>query len=126
MQPPSSFRQTWTPLVGERATQVMWRSELLSFAYGLAAFGLAVAASFGFARSAALGFALVGGVVTCFALGTRERKKIALALSEYFGASITWRELPVLNSTRFKAACDARGWSPAAPADPKQPPALIA
>ncbi len=118
MQPSASYMQRWTPLVGERAAKVIWKSEIMSSAYVVAALVLAVAASFGFAVSIPLGVVLAVTGAGCLVLRLRERMRIAQALTDYFGTPITWQHIPVLRPNAFSRACAQEGWAPKQSATP--------
>jgi hypothetical protein len=108
----SDFESTWVPRIGNGATAALRRYWCAGGTVPAIAIVLGVAATYAFAGNTLdklLGVVLLAGAVGAFAIFVRTQRKLAAALSEWFGVKITGGRLPKMNPKRFDAWREERG-----------------
>jgi hypothetical protein len=100
------FEATWIPRIGEKATAELRRCRLIGMSAIVAGLVFAATASIalgGDTLDKALGVVLLAGMVGALATFISCQRKIAAAVSEWFGVRITAGQLPPMNPKRFDA-----------------------
>lgn len=112
MMAQSDFESTWVPRIGESATAALRRYRWAGGTVPATAIVLGVAASYAFdggTLDKLLGVVLVAGAVSAFAIFLRTQRRLAAALSQWFGVRISAGQLPLMNPKRFDAWCERAG-----------------
>lgn len=105
------FQATWFPRIGQEATDAL-RSYKHASVLPLVMCVLAGAAGLAFGGNTVddlLGLVLTAATIGLFAAFVRSKRRLAEALSRWFGMSIKSGQLPVMDPRRFDAWCEKRG-----------------
>jgi hypothetical protein len=105
----SDFETTWLPRIGKEATEELRRARRLVVMYPVAVvFAAGASVLIGNGILADVGGAVLAAAATSILVAfVRAQKRIAAALSRWFGVKI--KGLPKMNPKRFDAWCQERG-----------------
>jgi len=114
------FDYIWVPRIGEQATAELRRYGNLTIVTLFPMLPLAIGISFAFGSGSpagiVLGFVMVALAVTGFVVWNRSSRRVAAAMSEWFGVKIPWWDMPKMKATSFDAWTEKRKLVPSRPA----------
>jgi hypothetical protein len=106
------INELWEPRIGGDATRQLRRNGYLTLAVWPSIFALALLCSFAVGSSnptiAVLGVVGVGIAIVLFAVWVQSRRKLAAAMSAWFGHKIRSYELPRMRTQQFDSWCHER------------------
>jgi hypothetical protein len=109
----SGLDQIWIPRIGPEATAELRRGAPLTVFMGAVVIAAAIGSSFAFGTGSPVGWLLgilcVGCAVAIIAVWISSRRKLARAMSQWFGVTIGWHEIPRMTATQFDDWCQRRG-----------------
>ena len=103
------FEATWVPRIGKKATAELRRGRRIGMSAIVASLVFASSASIalgGDTFDKVLGVMLLAGMVGALATFINCQRRIAVALSEWYGVRISTGQLPLMNPKRFDAWCE--------------------